>query len=107
THTITHPACNTADTTDVHTPLYVLFGSFLQYSSYQGRLVHKGDGGDALHTGKGDFYFCRILPLDRLICLCMSLSNQVTVVQSAYSHASNGPATSWVRVVAKCKSSQS
>ena len=35
----------------------------------QGRLVHKGDWGDALPTGKGDFFFCRILPLDRLFCL--------------------------------------
>src|SRR4029434_9718424 len=39
-------------------------------------------------------FFCRILPLDRLICLCMSLSNHVTVRQSSKSHASNGPALS-------------
>src|SRR4029434_3915447 len=50
THTITHPACNTTDSTDVHTPSYVLYCSFLQYS---GRLVHKGD---ALPTGKGVFF---------------------------------------------------
>ena len=49
TYTITHPACNTTDTTDVHTPSYVLYCSFLQYS---GRLVHKGDWGDALPRGK-------------------------------------------------------
>jgi len=29
TYTITHPACNTTDTTDVHTPSYVLYCSFL------------------------------------------------------------------------------
>ena len=63
----------------VHTPSYVLYCSFLQYS---GRLVHKGHWGDALPTGKGVVFFCRILPLDRLICLCMSLSNQPTVTQA-------------------------
>src|SRR4029434_1952747 len=41
-----------------------------------------------------NFFSCRILPLDRLICLCMSLSNQVTVVQSGKSRASNGHAPS-------------
>ena len=51
------------------------------------------------------FFFCRILPLDRLICLWMSLSNQVTAKLSGKSRASNGSTPSG-QFRAKLKSPQ-
>ena len=61
--------------------IFVCVSVCVKLRSEQGRFVHKGDLGR--RTAKRDneiFFFCPILPLDRLICLWMSLSNQTKVV---------------------------
>src|SRR4029434_3263805 len=42
-----------------------------------------------------NFFFCWILPLDRLICLCMSLSDQITARQSRQKSCFEWPRPFW------------